>query len=126
MIDLSLMHSVHVDPVLRRARVEPGAMLGEFDREAQSFGLVTTAGAVSHTGVAGLTLGGGFGRLARRFGLACDNLCRWRIRKISLGRQQISWSARLRFRKRELPSDIRWLSALYASYERDIQSGFDS
>src|SRR5437660_1143446 len=74
MIDLSLMHSVHVDPVLRRARAEPGAMLGEFDREAQSFGLVTTAGAVSHTGVAGLTLGGGFGRLARRFGLACDNL----------------------------------------------------
>ncbi len=74
MIDLSPMKSVRVDPVAKTARVEPGVLLGQFDREAQAFGLATTAGTVSHTGAAGLTLGGGFGRIARRFGLACDNL----------------------------------------------------
>lgn len=74
MIDLSPMKSVQVDPVARLARVEPGVALGQFDREAQFFGLATTAGTVSDTGVAGLTLGGGFGRLARKYALACDNL----------------------------------------------------
>ncbi|MGE0436087.1 MAG: FAD-binding oxidoreductase [Steroidobacteraceae bacterium] len=74
MISLAGMRGIRVDPEARIARVEPGALLGEFDREAQAFGLVTPAGTVSHTGVAGLTLGGGFGRLARKFGLACDNL----------------------------------------------------
>lgn len=74
MIDLSAMRGIRIDPVARTARVEPGVLLGEFDREAQAFGLVTPAGTVSHTGVAGLTLGGGFGRLARKHGLACDNL----------------------------------------------------
>lgn len=74
MIDLSLMRSVRVDPVARTARIEPGVLLGELDREALAFGLVTTTGTVSHTGAAGLTLGGGTGRLSRRFGLAIDNV----------------------------------------------------
>jgi FAD/FMN-containing dehydrogenase len=74
MIDLSAMRSIRVDPAARLARVEPGVLLGELDREAQAFGMVTPAGTVSHTGVAGLTLGGGFGRLSRKFGLACDNV----------------------------------------------------
>ena len=74
MIDLAQMKGVRVDPIARRARVEGGALLGDFDREAQAFGLATTAGTVSHTGVAGLTLGGGFGRLGRKFSMACDNV----------------------------------------------------
>lgn len=74
MIDLSPMKQVHVDPAARRALVEPGVLLGQFDRATEPHGLATTAGTVSHTGVAGLTLGGGFGRLGRRFGLTCDHL----------------------------------------------------
>ncbi len=73
-IDLSRMRGARVEPVSRRAYVEGGSLLGDLDHEAMACGLVTTAGTVSHTGVGGLTLGGGFGRLARRFGLALDNV----------------------------------------------------
>ena len=74
MIDLTPMNSVRVDPVAQRARLETGALLRDLDRETRPFSLVTTAGTVGHTGAAGLTLGGGFGRVGRHFGLACDNL----------------------------------------------------
>jgi FAD/FMN-containing dehydrogenase len=74
LIDLSPMRAVRIDPARRTARVEPGATLGEFDKEAQAFGLATPLGINSTTGVAGLTLGGGFGWLSRKFGLAADNL----------------------------------------------------
>ncbi|MEX3825176.1 FAD-binding oxidoreductase, partial [Paraburkholderia sp. BR14262] len=73
-IDLSLMKSVRVEPATRRAYVEPGATLHDFDHEAQAFGLATPLGINSTTGVAGLTLGGGFGWLSRRFGMSVDNL----------------------------------------------------
>jgi hypothetical protein len=72
-IDLQQMQGVRVDPDAARAYLEAGSMLGLLDHESAAFGLVTTAGTVSHTGAAGLTLGGGFGRLGRRFGLTCDN-----------------------------------------------------
>jgi len=73
-IDLSRLRHARVDLRARRAYIGGGSLLGELDHEAMAHGLVTTAGTVSHTGVGGLTLGGGFGRVARRFGLALDNL----------------------------------------------------
>jgi FAD/FMN-containing dehydrogenase len=69
LIDLSLMKSVRVDPAAQAARVEPGATLADFDKEAQAFALATPLGINSTTGVAGLTLGGGFGWTTRKFGL---------------------------------------------------------
>lgn len=74
MIDLSPMRSVQVDPDRRTAKVAPGATLAEFDRAAQAFGLATPLGINSTTGVAGLTLGGGFGWLSRKHGMTVDNL----------------------------------------------------
>lgn len=74
MIDLSLMRGVHADPVGRTALVEGGATWREFNRETQRFGLAATGGVVSSTGVAGLTLGGGFGWLMARHGMALDHL----------------------------------------------------
>jgi FAD/FMN-containing dehydrogenase len=74
MIDLSQMHTVTADPDARRAYAKGGALLGALDAAALEHGLVTTAGVVSHTGVGGYTLGGGFGRLNRSYGLTIDNL----------------------------------------------------
>ncbi|WP_144140568.1 FAD-binding oxidoreductase [Paraburkholderia sp. BCC1884] len=73
-LDLSLMKSVRIDPAARRAYVEPGATLHDFDHEAQAFGLATPLGINSTTGIAGLTLGGGFGWLSRKYGMTVDNL----------------------------------------------------
>ena len=74
MVDLAGLRSVRVDPARRTARAEGGTTWSEFDRETQAFGLATTGGAISHTGIGGLTLGGGLGWLAGKHGLACDNL----------------------------------------------------
>jgi FAD/FMN-containing dehydrogenase len=74
MIDLAPMKSVRVDPIGRTARAEAGLTWGEYNRETQAFGLASTGGVVSTTGIAGLTLGGGLGWLMAKHGLSCDNL----------------------------------------------------
>src|SRR5215212_2968727 len=73
-IDLSAMRAVHVDPAARTAVAQGGATWAEFDHETQAFGLATTGGLVSSTGIGGFTLGGGIGWLMRKYGLAADNL----------------------------------------------------
>jgi len=73
-IDLSRMKSMRIDPRRRVARCDPGLTLREFDRETEAFGLATTMGTISMTGITGLTLGGGLGWLMGKHGLACDNL----------------------------------------------------
>jgi FAD binding domain-containing protein len=73
-IDFSRMKAAHVDPVRRTVRAQAGLCWGDFDRETQLFGLATTGGLISTTGIAGLTLGGGLGWLMGRFGLSCDNV----------------------------------------------------
>ena len=74
LIDLSPMKGVRVDPERRTARVQAGVQLGELDRETQAFGLAVPSGIVTHTGVAGLTLGGGIGWIMRKHGLSIDQL----------------------------------------------------
>lgn len=98
-IDLSTFRHCRVDPATRVAYVAGGSLLGELDREAMAFGLVTTAGTVSHTGVGGLTLGGGFGRLARRFGLALDN-----VRAVDI----VTADGQLRHASAEENPDLYW------------------
>ncbi len=73
-IDLSLMKGIRVDPEARTVRAQAGVLLGELDRETQAFGLAVPSGIVTHTGVAGLTLGGGINWLMRKYGLAIDQL----------------------------------------------------
>jgi FAD/FMN-containing dehydrogenase len=73
-IDVSPMKGVRVDPAARRAHCGPGLLWGDLDRETQAFGLAVTGGQISHTGIAGLTLGGGLGWLMRKQGLTCDNV----------------------------------------------------
>ncbi len=74
MIDLSLMKGIHVDPEVGTATVQPGVVFGELDQATQPYGLAVPGGIVSETGIAGLTLGGGFGWLTRKYGFTCDNL----------------------------------------------------
>src|SRR5215470_7880388 len=74
MIDLSPLKGIRVDPARRVAHAQPGLRLGEFDRETQAVGLATTLGVNTDTGIAGLTLGGGYGWLGGKYGLACDNV----------------------------------------------------
>ena len=98
-IDMSGMQGVRIDPERRTARVEAGATWNVFDREAQAFGLATTGGLVSTTGVAGFTLGGGVGWLMRKHGLACDNL---------IGADVVTADGRLVHASEDENADLLW------------------
>ncbi|HTX08932.1 MAG TPA: FAD-binding oxidoreductase [Solirubrobacteraceae bacterium] len=98
-IDLRPMNGVRVDADARRATVQGGVLLGELDRATQRHGLVAPAGVVSHTGVAGLTLGGGVGRLMRRFGLTIDSL---------LAAQVVTAAGRILHASEDQNADLFW------------------
>jgi FAD/FMN-containing dehydrogenase len=99
MIDLSPLRAVRVDPVARTAWIAGGTLLGQVDHESMAYGLATPLGTVSHTGVGGLVTGGGFGRLARRFGLSIDNLS---------GVQIVTADGQLRGANAEENADLFW------------------
>lgn len=99
MIDLSQMTAVDVDREARRARAGGGALLNNLDTAALEKGLVTTAGVVSHTGVGGFTLGGGFGRLNRKYGLTIDNL---------IGAEIVTADGKVRYVSAEQEPDLFW------------------
>jgi hypothetical protein len=99
MIDLSGMRQVRVEPTERKVRVTGGNLLGHVDHETMAYGLATPLGTVSHTGVGGLVTGGGFGRLARRFGLSVDNL---------LSVDVVSADGELRHASQSVNPDLFW------------------
>lgn len=99
MIDLSQMNSVTVDAAAQLARSQGGALLNALDTAALEHGMVTTAGVVSHTGVGGFTLGGGFGRLNRKYGLAVDNV---------RGAQIVTADGKIRHISEEEDPDLFW------------------
>jgi FAD/FMN-containing dehydrogenase len=99
MLDLGKMNAVDVDREARTARAGGGALLNNLDTATLEQGLVTTAGVVSHTGVGGFTLGGGFGRLNRKFGLTIDNL---------LGAEIVTADGKLRYVSAEQEPDLFW------------------
>ena len=99
MIDCASMRNVRVDPVHKRAVAEPGVTWGDFDAQTQAFGLATPGGAISHTGIAGLTLGGGFGWLGGKYGLTCDNVRSFKI---------VTADAKLLTANAEENSDLFW------------------
>ena len=106
MMDLSGLRDIRIDPVARIAHVGAGALLGDFDRAAQVHGLATPLGINSTTGVAGLTLGGGFGWLTRRHGMTVDNL---------LGATVVTADGHVRTVSAESEPELFWPSAAAAA-----------